>query len=215
MPERIGRRGVTAHDLQHHLVLTDVARHAVEVGHRRDERLHRAAVASLATVDGLLADLRDHGAVTTVVTLWDRVHRGSIVDLGADHVVIDRGSSVVAIRTRALAAVMPAPESASGPNDGDSPLRSPTNVLERLERWCGQHPVAIATGGRDPLWGELCVVGEDVVTVAPSVESSTRWHLPVEAIVEVHVDQRAAVALDGHPPAAGPGPTSPNRQVVR
>lgn len=202
MPERIDGRGIAAHDPHQHLVLTDVARHAVEVEHRRNERLRRAATASLATFDGLLADLRDHSTPVTVATLWGRVHRGIIASLGVDHVVIDRGASVVAVLTKAIATVVPAPGTSRGANDGEPPLRSPITLTERLERWCGELPVAIATGGRDPLRGHLRVVGEDVVTVGGDLASSTRWHLPVAAIVEVHVDRSAAEALRGHPAVA-------------
>lgn len=182
------------------VALTDTARHAVEVADRLIARHQRTIASSTGTFGGIVETLRAGQTPVTVVTVWNRRHRGVIVDVGMDHVVIDRGASVVAVRLQAIATVLGGTSRVA--TEGRPPSRSPITLGERLERWSAHLPVAVCTGGRDPLRGHIVVVGDDVVSLAPmSPRAEPACHLPLVAVVEVHLDASAERALDGHPPA--------------
>lgn len=181
-----GDAALDPHDV--HLVVADEPRHAVEVDDRRAERDFVERAASLATFVGVLADLRDRSVGLAVMTAWGRRHRGVVADIGIDHVVLGRAGGAVAIVIDEIATVMPDPDVAMGPSDGDLAHPSDATLMECLDRWReGRQEVGIVSrGGGQPLRGSLVVVGDDVVTLARE-SSRARIHVPARAIVEVHV----------------------------
>jgi hypothetical protein len=166
--------------------LLDAAALAEAVRRRRAERQTRDRSRELATWVGTLRDLAEAAAVVTVTTTAGSAHRGVLVGVAADHLVVQPGNGVSVVARAAVVTVRPAVVDGSvRPAAGDRDPASAARLLDVLDRWREDAaPCHVTLRDGDVVQGHLGTVGEDVVSV---VTGDGAVHLPVDAIVAVTV----------------------------
>lgn len=134
----------------------------------RQRDLTREAVES-ATLLGTMRDLAERQAGVTLTTATGRSHRGSLVAVSTDHVVVSTPSRhLVHVRLGTVVVVRPDPDSRAPLPQGDRRPPQDKYLLERCAEWVADRPalgVAI-TGVRELLRGRLVSVGDDVVALS-------------------------------------------------
>jgi hypothetical protein len=172
--------------------LADEASHEAAVRARAEERDRRERATELATWVGTLRDLAERRAVVSLRSRSGRVHRGALVGMGLDHVVLERpGGSLVLLALDAVRTVRPEPGEAAPPAMGDreSPQdRTLAEVLHRLVE--GRRPVVLVVEEvAEPLHGQVIGFGEDVVTLRLTGAERGTVYLPLATVDEVVLDR--------------------------
>lgn len=158
----------------------DVARDRV-----RERGLRRAAEEE-STLVGLVLDLSERQAQVGVRTTSGRTHRGRIIAVGRDFLVVrDASAPPVFVPLAALAALRPTGP-VSGDTDGSRPAPldlSFANVLSELA--AERSRVQVVTSDGDATSGTLRAMGTDVLTLAVDAEGRVAIHLALQAVAEV------------------------------
>ena len=155
---------------------------------RRAERDVRDRSRELATWSGTLRDLAERAVPVTVTTSAASTHRGVVLVVAADHVVIRAGDgALAAVATAVVVAVRADPSSVPGRGvaDGRRSPASEARLVEVLDRWredVAECVVLLTSGDRE--LGRLGAVGTDVVTVRTSAGTV---HVPLAAVAAVTV----------------------------
>jgi hypothetical protein len=175
-------------------VATSSADAAVD-GRRRSRGL-AAQAAEEATLAGLLLDLAERGALVVITTTGGRQHRGAVVLVGQELVVVDTEPAGVAlVRLDAVAGVRTAPGSV--PVVGDRPPHLRVGWVEALAVLAVERPrVRAALAGGASWVGELRAVGVDVATIRLDGDAALTY-LAVHAIEDVVLDDVGVTEILG------------------
>lgn len=175
-------------------LLDDLARWAGErraeeaAASRRGEAELRRQAAEDARLAGTALDLAERGEAVMVRTTTGRQHRGRIVAVADDFLVLEgAGGAPVLLPYAAVAMVRPGP-GADAPEAG-SPRSAPVGarLVHALAGLAADRPrVTVVVPGHETLGGELRSVGRDVVTLRLEGGGSVVY-LPVAALTEVTV----------------------------
>lgn len=151
----------------------------------RERGLRRAAEEE-STLAGLVLDLSERQAQVGVRTSTRRTHRGRIIAVGRDFLVVrDGGAPPVFIALEALVALRPTgviPEDTVGRRRAPLDL-SFAGVLGELA--AERSRVQVVTVDGDATSGTLRAMGTDVLTMAVDAEGRVTIHLALHAVAEV------------------------------
>ena len=155
---------------------------------RAEQRRHKTAEASQATVASLLARLSESARPVLVDTVAGNRMRGHIAATGLDFCVITAASGPVMVSTAAIAAVGEAPGPLGNrPTPDPLPFEIETSgatLGEALAALAVERPlVQITAGGRN--WrGQLTSAGADIVSMAaePGSADTAKSHIAIAAI---------------------------------
>jgi hypothetical protein len=154
---------------------------------RRRTRGLVAQAAEEANLAGVLLDLAERDARVVVATTSARQHRGAIVLVGLDVVVVaTEPGGMALVRSGAIATVRTAPGSPAVMGDRAARLR--VGWAEALAVLAADRPrVRIGLAGGATCTGELRSVGTDVATVRLDGDGA-RVYVALDAIADVVVD---------------------------
>jgi hypothetical protein len=172
--------------------LADEASHEAAVRARTEERDRRERATELATWVGALRDLAERRAVVSLRARSGRVHRGALVGVGLDHVVLERPvGALVLLALEAVRTVRPEPGEPAPPAMGDRESPQDRTLAEALQRLVeGRHPVVLVVEDvAEPLHGLVIGFGEDVVTLRLTGADRGTVYLPLAAVDEVVLDR--------------------------
>lgn len=177
-------------DRDPHLELIDDARLAEALADRTAERLHRQRATDTASFVGTLRDLAERGVTVVAVTTAGRRHRGVVVGVAADHLVLAVPAGEVHLRLDVLATVRPQPGSDAPVAQGDREAVEDLLLTEVLARALEDRPTVVLAfaGPGEVLRGRLEAVGEDVLTLRPEGEGELVF-VPAGAVTEVAVER--------------------------
>jgi hypothetical protein len=168
--------------------LADEAAHEAAVRARAEQRDREERAAELATWIGTLRDLAERRLPVSVRARSGRVHRGALVGLGADHLVLRlQAGSVALIALEATRTVRPEPGQPAPPAMGDRDTAQDRTLAEALARSVDdRRPVVLVLRDvEDPLQGEVIGLGEDVVTLRLGGVDRGTVYLPLDAVDEL------------------------------
>jgi hypothetical protein len=137
---------------------------------RSQERGLRQVAEEEATFAGLALDLAERGMGVIARTAGGRPHRGRIVAVGRDFVVVRDGPRPPAFLPLAAMTVLRPEPAVGGPPDdaaGARPAPVDVSLAAALVRLAAERPRVQLTsmGDPEPMAGELRSVGADVATV--------------------------------------------------
>jgi hypothetical protein len=155
---------------------------------RRQQRFLRQAAEEEATFAGVVVDVSEHGDAVVVRTASGRSHRGRIVAVGHDFLVVrEPGGPPVFVALAAAASVRLRPGGRAGDTTGarPAPVEAPLAVV--LAGLAGDRPtVSITTAGdTTALTGELRAVGSDVVTLRLGDETGGTAYVRLASVTEL------------------------------
>ena len=138
---------------------------------------------------GTLVDLLERGAPVNVRTTIGRVHHGTIAAVGLDFCVLRTTTGADRyLALNALSWVRPA--EAVGPSaTGDRPAPLDLGLAEFFGRLVDDRPrmLVFVRGDPQPIAGQLCAVGVDVLTLRVDGAERGACFVPTIAIVEAVV----------------------------
>jgi hypothetical protein len=172
--------------------LADDAVHEAAVRTRVEERALRATAVELATWVGTLRDLAEARRALTVQLAGGRTHRGRLVAVGLDHLVLEaEGRATVLLRLAAVRVVRPEPERPAPAATGDRDAAQDRTLVEALDRLVetGRRIVLLLEGTREPLAGRLAGIGEDILTLQLDGAAGSTAYAPIGAVTEVLLDR--------------------------
>lgn len=164
---------------------------AAEVARERvQERSLRAVAEAEATFVGVAVDLAEQGRTVVVRTLAGRSHRGRIVAVGRDLLIIRDGDAAPAlVATAAVASLRPhldGPHRADGDTAGGRPAPLDLGLASLLSELAAERPqVQVGLAGDDPVTGRLRSVGADVVTIRLHGDRRPVVHVRLAAVTDV------------------------------
>lgn len=158
---------------------------------RSQERGLRQVAAEEATFAGLALDLAERGVGVVARTAGGRPHRGRIVAVGRDFLVLREGARPPVFLALAAMTVL-RPEPAVGGGDDTSGARpAPVDVglAAALSRLAVERPrvQVMSVGDPEPLAGELRSVGLDVATVHLDGDGRLVAHVRLATVADVIV----------------------------
>jgi hypothetical protein len=173
--------------------LSDAAADAA-AAERSQSRLLRQAAEEEATFVGVAVDLAERAARVVVRTSSGRSHRGVLLAVGRDFVVVREPggdgapafvslAAVTTIRPQPSgggSALLDASGSRAAPRDASLAAVLATLAVERP-----RVQVGLAGGGEEPLAGELRSVGLDVLTLRLDGDAGRSAHVRLGAVAEV------------------------------
>lgn len=165
--------------------LTDAAATDAAVQARAERRDRQERAAATATWIGTLRDLAERRGAVALTTPSGRALRGALVGVSNDHLVLAQTSGEqVHLRLAAVRAVRPEPGQPDRPATGDRPAPVDATVEDVLDGLVedGRPAVLLVRDLADPVRGEVCGVGEDVVTVRLAGPERQLVYLPATAV---------------------------------
>ena len=173
-------------------LLADAAADAAS-SERSQARLLRQVAEEEATFVGVAVDLAERGTGVVVRTSSGRAHRGVLLAVGRDFVVVRDPSGHGAPAFVALAAVTtlrPQPGTGGGGLDTAGARSAPRDVslAAVLTALAAERPrlqVGLVSGSDEPVAGELRSAGVDVLTVRLDGDAGLRVHVALAAVAEV------------------------------
>ena len=169
-----------------HLVADAVAEEAAR--ERSQERMLRTIASSEATFAGVALDLAEQGVVVVVRAASGRSHRGRVLAVGRDFVVLRDGAKPpVFLASWAVSSVRPQPGfSEGGDSSGGRAAPLDVSLAALLAGLAGERPrVQVAAAGDEPVAGELRSVGLDVLTIRLDGDRRLVAHVRLAAVSEV------------------------------
>ncbi|HEX2851397.1 MAG TPA: hypothetical protein VHN98_12625 [Acidimicrobiales bacterium] len=164
--------------------------HAEDAAHDRARlRVLRQIGEEEATFAGIILDLAERGGPVTIRTAAGRVHRGRVVALGRDFVVVREGElPPVFVALSAAVAVRPVPSDRSAAIAGARRPPLEASLAAVLAGLAGERPrihLAVA-GDAQVIAGELRAVGSDVAVLRSDDGSTLYVHLDTVLEVVLH-----------------------------
>jgi hypothetical protein len=172
--------------------LTDDAAHEAAVRARTEQRDREQRAAEVATWIGTLRDLAERRAVVSLRARSGRAHRGALVGVGLDHVVVRlQAGSLAMIALEATRTVRPEPGQPAPPAMGDRDSAQARTMVESLARLVEERRtvVVVLRDIDEPLQGEVIGLGEDVVTLRLAGADRGTVYLPIAALDEIVLDR--------------------------
>ncbi len=169
------------------LDLADDAARQLAVHARQEERDRRERAADLATWVGTLRDIAERRLLVAVTSGSGRVHRGSLIAIGIDHIALRQpAGSVVFVASAAIRMVRPQPGSGVTAT-GDREHAQDRTLAEALSRIAEERrEVAIHLADvQDGLQGMVLGFGEDVLTLRLAGPDRGVIYIPIGAVEEV------------------------------
>ncbi len=167
---------------------------------RLRERALRQLAGDEATLLGLCLDLAESGRPVLARTTEGRVHRGQLVAVGADFVVLRSGAGdAMFLPVGALAWLRPAPGAwagalaRGGEAAGARPPPLAARLVDVLTGLAADRPRVrvVVTGDPDPWAGRLRACGADVLSMEQSNDPPMIGWIPLVQVTEVNlVDER-------------------------
>ena len=169
-----------------HLVADAVAEGAAR--ERAQTRRLRQIAEEEATFLGVALDLAERGAVVVARTASGRTHRGRVLAVGRDFVVLRDGLGPPAFLAAAgVSSLRPQPGSSPSPDTAGG-RQAPLGVglAALLVGLAAERPrVQVAALGDEPVAGELRSVGADVLTLRLDGDAGLRVHVRLGALSEL------------------------------
>lgn len=155
---------------------------------RAKTRVLRQVAEEEATFGGVALELAERGDPVVARTLTGRMHRGAIIAVGRDFIVVrDAFRAVALLPLAAVTSLRPQP--AVPPADASGARAAPLDLTVALvlSRLAGERPrvAVMALGDEQPLGGELRAVGVDVLTIKLEGESGFLAHFRIAGLAEV------------------------------
>ena len=168
-----------------HVVADAVAEEAAR--ERSQTRTLRQVAEEEATFVGVALDLAERSSGVVARTSSGRSHRGRVVMVGRDFVVVRDGSGPpVFLPASALSSLRPEPGAASADTAGGRAAPRAVGFAALLVGLAADRPrVQVSAAGDETVTGQLRSVGVDVVTVRLDGAASLRAHVRIAAISEV------------------------------
>ena len=169
------------------LDLADESRQRTAMRTRIGHRASRLVATELATFTGTLRDLAERKVRVAVQTSSSRIHRGVLVSVGIDHVVVRRIDGPLALVVfDTVRSVRPHPGSVV-PATGHRQHSDNRTLLEALDRLleADREVVVLLRDIDEPLRGVMTGLGEDVLTLRTPDEGPTSVYVPVAAVREL------------------------------
>ena len=168
-----------------HVVADAVAEEAAR--ERSQTRVLRQIAEEEATFAGVALDLAERSASVVARTSSGRVHRGRVLAVGRDFVVLRDGAGPPAVLAMsALSSLRPQPGSASVDTAGGRGAPLAVGLAALLVGLAAERPrVQVSAVGDEPLAGQLRSVGVDVLTVRLDGDTGLRAHVRLGAVTEV------------------------------
>ena len=168
-----------------HLVADAVAEEAAR--ERSQTRMLRQIAEEEATCAGVALDLAERGTPVVARTSSGRTHRGRVVAVGRDFVVLRDGDGPPAFVAMAhLSSLRPQPGSSPADTAGGRAAPLEVGLAALLVGLAADRPrVQVSAIGDEPIAGELRSVGLDVVTLRLDGDRSLRAHVRLGAVSEV------------------------------
>jgi len=168
--------------------LADTAAQQATVRARQEERSRRERAAELATWIGTLRDLAERRPTVAVTSGSGRVHRGSLIAVGVDHIAIRQVTGpVVLLALAAIRMLRPEPGGPGVAASGDREHAQDRTLIEALSRVADeQSQVTVQlTDVADGLQGRVLGFGEDVLTLRLAGRDRGVVYVPISAVEEV------------------------------
>ncbi|TVR30280.1 MAG: hypothetical protein EA388_14660 [Nitriliruptor sp.] len=168
--------------------LADDAAQQAAVRARQEERDRREQAAEVATWVGTLRDLAERRLQVAITSGSGRVHRGSLIAVGVDHVAVRQvAGSVVLVARTAIRVLRPEPGAPGVAATGDREHAQDRTLIESLSRIAEERgEVAIYLADvADGLQGEVLGFGEDVLTLRLAGRDRGTVYIPIGAVEEV------------------------------
>jgi len=162
---------------------------AEAVRERVHERTLRTVAEAEATFLGVAVDLAEAGVPVVVRTVGGRSHRGRVLAVGRDFLVLrDEARPPVLLAVASVTSMRPDPAGPVAGRDaaGGRPAPLDVSLAALLSRLGAERPrVQVVAGGDDPLTGELRSTGTDVVTLRLDGDRRPVVHVRLGAVHEV------------------------------
>lgn len=156
---------------------------------RSHERVLRQVAEEEATFAGIALDLAERRSGVIARTASGRPHRGRIVAVGRDFLVVrDTAGPPVFIALGALTVLRPEPAaSGGGDHTGQRPPPLAVGLGGVLARLAAERPRVqlTCTGDPEPLAGRLRSVGADVATLVLDGDRGLAAHVRIAGIADV------------------------------
>jgi hypothetical protein len=168
-----------------HLVADAVAEESAR--ERAQTRRLRQIAEEEATFLGVAVDLAERGAVVVARTSSGRSHRGRILAVGRDFLVVrDAGGPPAFLAAAAIASLRPQPQEGSADTAGGRAAPLSVGLSALLVGLAADRPrVQVAATGDEPVAGRLRSVGVDVLTLRLDGDAGLQVHVRIEAISEL------------------------------
>lgn len=168
-----------------HLVADAVAEEAAR--ERSQTRMLRQIAEEEATFAGVALDLAERGTAVVARTSSGRTHRGRVLAVGRDFVVLRDGAGPPAfLALGAVSSFRPQPGSASVDTAGGRAAPLDVGLAALLVGVAAQRPrVQVTAVGDEPVAGQLRSVGLDVLTLRLDGGAAVRAHVRFDAVTEV------------------------------
>lgn len=157
------------------------------------ERVHERTLRTVAEVEatflGIAVDLAEEGAPVVVRTVTGRRHRGRVLAVGRDVLIVRDGARPpVLLATAFVASMRPDPAGSAPGRDaaGGRPAPLDVSLAALLSHLGADRPrVQLVASGDDPLTGALRSTGADVVTLRLDGDGRPVVHVRLAAVHEV------------------------------
>ena len=168
-----------------HLVADAVAEESAR--ERAQTRRLRQIAEEEATFLGVAVDLAERGAVVVARTSSGRTHRGKVLAVGRDFLVLrDGGGPPAFVPVAALSSLRPQPGAASLDTAGGRPASLSVGLAALLVGLSADRPrVQVTAVGDEPVAGVLRSVGVDVLTLVLDGDTGLRAHVRIGALSEL------------------------------
>ena len=168
-----------------HLVADAVAEEAAR--ERAQTRVLRQIAEEEATFVGVALDVAERGSPVVARTSSGRTHRGRVLAVGRDFLVIrDRAGPPAFLAVQALSSLRPQPGSAPADTAGGRSAPLDVGLAAVLVRLAAERPrVQVSALGDEPLAGQLRSVGVDVLTLRLDGDAGLRAHIRLGAVSDV------------------------------
>ena len=155
---------------------------------RSQQRLLQQISSEESTFAGVCLDLAERGVQVVARTVAGRTHRGRIVTVARDFVIVRaEGGPPVVLAAHALASVRMGPGEREGTSPSDRPPALDSALAAVLAGVAPERPrVQVLSAGDDqPVTGELRTGGRDVAGVRLDGDRSGTVYLRVNSIAEL------------------------------
>jgi hypothetical protein len=168
-----------------HLVADAVAEEAAR--ERSQTRVLRQIAEEEATFLGVAVDLAERGVTVVARTSSGRSHRGRVLAVGRDFVVLrDGGGPPAFLAASAISSLRPQPGAATADTAGGRSAPIAVGLAALLVSLAADRPrVQVSAVGDEPVAGQLRSVGVDVLTLRLDGDAGLRVHIRLDAVSEL------------------------------
>jgi hypothetical protein len=175
-----------------YLDLADDAAHEAAVRSRAEQRDREQRAAEVATWIGTLRDLAERQVMVSLRARSGRAHRGALIGVGLDHVVMRvRAGCLAIVALGATRTVRPEPGQPAPPAMGDRDSAQARTMVESLARLVEERRTVVVVLREidEPLRGEVIGLGEDVVTLRLQGPDRGTVYFPIAAMDEIVLER--------------------------